>query len=78
MASHEMFDGRLQVYKRGEGRHWQCAARVGGKRFRSTTNEERLDQAKQVAEEWYLDLRGKLRAGQIEPDERTFKSAATE
>lgn len=78
MTSHEMFDGRVQVYKRGEGRFWQCAARVGGQRFRATTNEERLDRAKDVAEEWYLDLRGKLRNGKIEPDERNFKSAAAD
>jgi integrase len=82
MTTHEMFDGRLQVYKRGEGRYWQCAARVGGKRFRSSTQEEHLDQAKDVAEEWYLDLRGKLRAGAIAASlpsaakERTFREAA--
>jgi integrase len=78
MASHEMFDGRLQVYKRGEGRFWQCAARVGGRRFRASTGEDLLSRAKEVAEEWYLELRGKLRNGVIEPDERTFRSAATE
>lgn len=76
MTSHEMFGGQLQVYKRGDGSTWQCAARVGGKRFRQTTGEQRLDLAKQVAEEWYLDLRGKLKNGAIEPDERSFRSAA--
>ena len=76
MTTHEMFDGRLQIYKRGASRHWQCAARVGGRRFRQTTGEESLDRAKDVAEEWYLALRGKLRNGLIEPDERTFGQAA--
>ena len=28
-----MFDGRVQIYRRPGGQHWQCAARVGGKRF---------------------------------------------
>jgi len=78
MASHEMFDGRLRVYRRGNGKFWQCAARVGGRRFRETTNEEGLEQAKQIAEEWYLGLRGKLRNGEITPDERTFAHAAKE
>lgn len=78
MTTHTMFDGRLQLYKRGEGRHWQCAARVGGRRFRQTTGEDTLDRAKDVAEEWYLALRGKLRNGEIEPDERTFGSVAKE
>ena len=76
MAAHSMFDGKLQVYRRGDGKVWQCAARVGGQRFRSSTKEEGLDRAKDVAEEWYLDLRGKLRGGQIVKDERTFRHAA--
>jgi len=71
-----MFDGRLQVYKRGNSRYWQCAARVGGRRFRESTKEEALDRAKDVAEEWYLDLRGKLRGGEIIKQERTFAQAA--
>src|SRR5579863_6701029 len=75
-TTHTLFDGRLQLYKRGNGRYWQCAARVGKRRFRETTGEESLDRAKDVAEEWYLDLRGKLRNGAIVPDERTFGSAA--
>lgn len=76
MTTHAMFDGRLQLYKRGTGRYWQCAARVGGRRFRESTGEESLDRAKDVAEEWYLTLRGKLRNGVITPDERTFRQAA--
>jgi hypothetical protein len=71
-----MFDGRLQVYKRGSGRIWQCAARVGGERFRESTKESDLDRAKDVAEEWYLDLRGKVRAGEIIKKERTFGDVA--
>jgi integrase len=74
MAAHTMFDGRLQIYKRGHV--WSCAARVGGQRFRSTTAEESLDRAKDIAEEWYLTLRGKLREGKIVPKERTFGEAA--
>ena len=76
MTTHEMFDGRLQVYQRPESRVWQCAARVGERRFRQSTKEENLDRAKDVAEEWYLDLRGKLRAGQITKPQHTFEAAA--
>lgn len=71
-----MFDGRLQVYRRDTNRIWQCAARVGGARFRSSTGQEELAPAKDVAEEWYLRLRGKLRDGEIKKDERTFAQAA--
>ena len=79
MAAHTMFDGRLQIYRRTPHGPWQAAARVGGQRFRQTTGEEALDRAKDVAEEWYLDLRGKLRAGQIVSSvskEKTFGDAA--
>lgn len=76
MTTHELFGGRIQIYKRGGGRYWQCAARVGHQRFRTTTNEESLAAAKEVAEDWYLDLRGKLRNGEIKPLERTFGEAA--
>lgn len=71
-----MFDGRLQVYRRAEGKTWQCAARVGGERFRESTHETELARAKDVAEEWYLDLRGRLRNGQIVKKEKTFGEAA--
>lgn len=76
MATHEMFDGRLQVYRRENSSYWQCAARVNGRRFRSSTKQENLDRAKDVAEEWYLDLRGKTRRGEIVKPERTFGEAA--
>lgn len=79
MTTHTMFDGRLQLYRRSATGPWQAAARVGGRRFRQTTGEEALDRAKDVAEEWYLDLRGKLRAGRLEapaPREKTFGEAA--
>lgn len=71
-----MFDGRLQIYRRSDHGPWQAAARVGKRRFRQSLKEESLELAKDMAEEWYLGLRGKLRAGQIVPDERTFGQAA--
>jgi len=79
MAAHTMFDGRLQIYRRKEGGPWQAAGRVGHQRFRQSTGEQGLDRAKDIAEEWYLDLRGKLRAGVIvkpTPREKLFGEAA--
>lgn len=80
MKTHLMFDGKLQVYQREGSKVWQCAARVGGKRHRSSTHEEEFSAAKRIAEEWYLGLRGKLAAGIIAPvkNERTFADAAKE
>ncbi len=73
MTAHEMFDGRVQIYKRGRSRYWQCAARVADTRHRESTKCEHLDQARDFAEEWYLDLRGKLRRSQIVPNGEALK-----
>src|SRR6266478_10044497 len=75
MASHELMGGKLQVYQRGNSRFWQCSASVGGKQRRSSTKEESLSLAKQIAEDWYLELRGKARAGLLK-SEKTFDQAA--
>ncbi|KDP95316.1 hypothetical protein ER13_04115 [Brevundimonas sp. EAKA] len=78
MTTHTMFDGRLQLYRRADGKTWQCAARVGGERFRESTHETELARAKDVAEEWYLGLRGQLRNGEIVRREKTFGEAAAD
>ena len=75
MASHELLGGLIQVYRRGTGRYWQCSASIDGKQFRSTTGEQDLEPAKQFAEDWYLGLRGKARAGLLKT-EKTFGQAA--
>jgi integrase len=75
MASHEVLGGKVNVYKRGKSRFWQCSASFGGKQFRFSTKEESLELAKEVAEDWYLTLRGKDRAGLL-PTGKTFEMAA--
>jgi integrase len=52
------------LYKR-DGRFWQCAASVGGKQYRETTKKEELSQAEDAAEDWYLELRGKFKRGDL-------------
>jgi hypothetical protein len=74
MAAHTMFDGRLQLYRRKEAGPWQAACRVGRQRFRQSTGEQGLERAKERAEEWYLDLRGKLRGGLLEPTKPKAKT----
>lgn len=44
-------------------------------RFRKSTGEESLIRAKEIAEDWYLGLRGKRAAG-ILKQEKTFADAA--
>jgi integrase len=75
MPSHELMGGKLQLYLRGNSRFWQCSASVGGKQRRASTKEESLSLAKQIAEDWYLGLRGKDRAGLLS-SEKNFNQAA--
>ena len=75
MAHHTLMGGKLHVYKRENSRFWQCSAYVAGKNRRVSTHEESLAAAKDFAEDWYLELRGKLRAGELKK-EKTFREAA--
>jgi integrase len=78
-ARHEILGGKVQLYKRG--RFWHCAATVGTVQHRATTKKEELAQAEDAAEDWYLELRGKFKRGelgQLVPanNEKTFGDAA--
>jgi integrase len=80
-ARHEILGGKVHLYKRG--RYWHCAATVGGAQHRETTKKEELPQAEDAAEDWYLELRGKFKRGElgqlvpadVDP-EKTFGEAA--
>jgi integrase len=75
MAEHQLMGGRLHVYKRGNSRYWQCSTYLAGRNWRVSTKEESLAQAKDFAEDWFLGLKGKRRAGEIKTG-KTFKAAA--
>ncbi len=74
-AKHTILGGKVHVYKRENSRFWQCATYLSGRNRRATTKEEGLGQAKDFAEDWYLELRGKHGRGEI-LTEKTFKQAA--
>jgi integrase len=61
---HEILGGKVQIYRR-KSRVWQCSTTVGGKQYRATTKREELSQATDVAEDWYLELRGKFKRGDL-------------
>ena len=75
METHQILNGKVQLYRRGDSRIWQCAASVGGKQRRATTRRDSVALASEFAEDWYLGLRGKARAG-ILLSERSFAQAA--
>lgn len=75
-ARHEILGGKVQVFKRPNTPFWHCSATVGGHQFRASTREEGLSQAKEFAEDWFLNLRGKDRWGGGLPKGKTFRKAA--
>jgi integrase len=74
-ARHAVLDGKIQVSRRPNSPHWQCACSVAGRQRRTTTKEESLARAKDVATDWYLGLIGKYRAGEMKAG-KTFEEAA--
>ena len=39
-AHHVLMRGNLHLYKRGDGKHWQCSTYLNGKNRRKSTKEE--------------------------------------
>ena len=75
MAEHHLLmGGKLHVYKRENSDQWQASTYLAGKNWRRSTKEESLSHAKEIAEDWYLELKGKARAGQLKTG-KTFREA---
>ncbi len=72
---HTVLGGKVHVYKRPNSTLWQCSSYFAGKNRRTSTKEDSLSKAKEIAEDWYLQLRGKLRSGEIKT-EKTFREAS--
>ncbi len=70
-----LLGGKLQLYRRGNSRFWQCSASVGAKQWRATTKQENVNLATKVAQDWYLGLCGKEAAGTL-VTEKTVADAA--
>lgn len=67
--------GKVHIYRRPNSSSWQCASYLAGKNRRTTTKEDSLSKAKEFAEDWYLQLRGKLRDGELKSG-KLFHEAA--
>jgi len=72
---YSILGGKVHVYKRPNSSLWQCSSYFAGKNRRTSTKEDSLAKAKEIAEDWYLQLRGKLRSGEIKT-EKTFREAS--
>lgn len=75
MSVIDLMGGKIQLVQKPTSRFWQARASVGGKQRQTSTKREALDQATVVAEDWYLTLQGKYRAGVLD-DGVTFQKAA--
>jgi hypothetical protein len=74
---HTILGGKVHVYRRDNSSRWQCSTCLAGKNRRVSTHEDSLAKAKDFAEDWYLQLRGKARAGELR-SEKTFRDAAVQ
>lgn len=77
MRSHELLGGKVRVYQRASGSPWQCSTCIRGKRLRVSTKQSSLELAKDFAEDWYLTIMGKSRAGLL-TSEIAFEKAAAQ
>lgn len=73
MESHFILEGKVRLYKRGKGpkASWNCSTYIGSREERKSTGEDSLARAKEVAEDWFWNLRDKNRRGEL-IRERTF------
>lgn len=79
--NHDILGGRAYVFKRDDSKYWYAAAFVNGQNHRHSTKLTDLKPAILDAEEWYLDLRGKISIGALTPSgearvEPTFREEA--
>jgi integrase len=72
---HDLMGGKLHLYKRDNSRHWQASTYLAGKNRRKSTKQESFAHAKDIAEDWFLDLKVKARAGDLKSGP-TFEMAA--
>ena len=78
MPTHSILAGKVKLYRRDDGgEHWFCSTYFQGKNRRKSTKTDSLSHAEEIAEDWYLELRGKSRAGLLDgPAGPTFNQAA--
>jgi integrase len=75
MERFELMGGRLHLYKRPKSRFWQCYTHIAGRSWRESTKQESPALATAVAEDWYLNLKGKDRVGELKGG-KTFQFVA--
>ena len=67
MEIHRTLGDKVRLYRRREGGAWHCSTYLKGKEWRQSTKEKSLARAKDIAEDWYLELCAKDRFGELGP-----------
>lgn len=75
-SRHEILGGKVQLFQRAGSPFWYCSATVGSSQFKKSTRLDSLSLAKDFAEDWYLDLKGRDRWGGGVARGKTFRKAA--
>jgi len=78
VPTHSILGGKVKLYRRDDGgENWFCSTYFRGKNRRKSTKTDSLAHAEEIAEDWFLELRGKSRAGLLDgPTGPTFNQAA--
>jgi hypothetical protein len=67
MPTHEILGGKVKLYRRDDsGESWFCSTYFQGRNRRKSTKTDSLAHAEEIAEDWFLELRGKSRAGLLD------------
>ncbi len=75
MEIHRILGDKVRLYRRADGGNWHCSTYLDSKEWRKSTKQRSLGRAKDVAEDWYLELCAKKRFGELESG-KTFAQAA--
>ncbi len=76
MERHRILGNKVSLYRRRDGGKWHCSTSFNNQEFRKSTKETSLARAKDVAEDWYLELCGKKRAGELHKGKPFTEAAA--
>jgi len=65
MERHRILGGKVALFRRSKKGPWHCYTNLDGMEWRQSTKQRDFGLAKDAAEDWYLELRGKKRYGEL-------------
>ncbi len=72
---HKILGDQVSLFQRSDSKRWHCSTSIKGRQYRKSTKQDSLAAAKDVAQDWYLNLHQQDREGILKSG-RTFKQAA--